>query len=257
VLSLVPPVERPSQNCDIPDLRRALAAAIDRRRKAEDRATVAKDIAKRAESARLEAKAYLVEYKAAHDAKAADLREQHIRRVADAIRQDKPVPGMAPAPVLDNDALQAAQDQYGALEVSATLLALEAQEAATEAGKAMGEVQAQATAVMDHDYAARHAELLAALSIVRALEEQISGFHILDEARPGGPRFAKEKVEISIALDRDAALQAADPQLIEAWKIRAHYDKVNADARQRWQDFHRRLCSDHTAVFDATEEPSQ
>ena len=105
-------------------------------------------------------------------------------------RHQRPVPGRPPAAALDTAALAAAEDQHDSLQVSATYLALEAQEAATEAGKAMDAVRAAAVAVMDHDAKRIVGELIAARDIFWKLTEQASGFFLVDARRPGGPKFA-------------------------------------------------------------------
>ena len=45
--------------------------------------------------------------------------------------------------------------------------------------------------------------------------------------------------------------------MIERHKLALHQATVNAAAEGAWQDYHRRLCLDASAVFDATEEPAQ
>ena len=212
-------------------LRAELSDAIDRRNKADEHAATAKDTARRAERACADARLSVSDFRAKHDAKLTELREAHVRAISDAIRQDKPVPG-APTPApLDIAALQALEGQHAALEVSSTYLGLEANEAAAEAAKLAQEVHTCAVAVADHVYAVKHAELKAALSIVRKLEEEASAFHILDECRPGGALFATMKAELAIHLDREKALIAEDPQLRERRKMQEHIEGLEHPGR--------------------------
>lgn len=248
-------VNRPAPN--EAELRADLADAIAKRREADKRAAAAKDTARRAEGHRLDARRYVDEFRKGHEAKMRELRDAHAKTVSEAIRAGRHVPGMPALPGIDSTALAAAESQHDALEVSATYLAIEANEAATEAGKAMDAVRTAAVAVMDHDGKRIFAELIAARDIFWRLEEQISGFCILDEARPGGPRFTALKDEIVVKINRQQTLAAERPELQERWKYNRYIDGLNADARQQWQDYHRRLCEDHTAVLDATEESSQ
>ena len=77
-------------------------------------------------------------------------------------------------------------------------------------------------------------ELIAARDIFWMLTKQASGFFLMDERRPGGPRFATLKDEIAIQLDRQSALVREHPEFRERYKLVQHTDAVNANAeRQR------------------------
>jgi hypothetical protein len=163
VIELRPPSPAAKPPATEADLRAALAEAIDRRHKADERAAAAKASAQRAEAHRADARKYVDGFREAHDAKVREAREIHAKAISEAIRQGRTVPGTPPAAVIDHDALQAAQDQCDALEVSATYLGLEANEAATEAGKAMEAVHVAAASPCDGSR--RQARLCGAASV--------------------------------------------------------------------------------------------
>jgi hypothetical protein len=123
-----------------------------------------------------------------------------------------------------------------------------------DAAEAADAVHVVAVAIMDADMRPKHAEALAAIDILRKLEEELSGFHILDSARPGGPKFTELKAELVLELNRQVSLRAKHADLREPWRLRQHIDGLNADARQRWQDYHGRLCANAEARFDHAEE---
>lgn len=223
------------------ELRAALAAAIAKRRKAEARADATKATARRAEQLHLDARRYLDTFKATHDARVREAREAHAKAISDAIRGEKPVPGTPPAAALDTAALQAAEGQRDALEVSATYLALESQDAAADASKAMQEVQVKAAAVLDHDAKCICAELVACRDVFWKLIKHASGFFSMDERRDGGPRFAKLKDEIATQINPERAMIWEHPEFVEHWKLIHHENGVNAAAEWQWHDYFRRL----------------
>ena len=115
-------------------------------------------------------------------------------------------------------------------------------------------MHAKAVAVMDHNGARLMRELIAARDIFWTLTKQASGFFLLDEKRPGGPRFAALKTEIEIQIDRHRSTIQEHPELRENWKLMQYTDAQNADAARQWSDYFRRLCGDAEARFDDREE---
>lgn len=238
------------------ELRATLKAAIARRDDLDRLAATAKETAHRAEALHIDARRVVDEFRARHDANVKAAREAHAHAISECIRAGKTVPGTPPPAALDIAALQAAEQQAAALEVSSIYLAVEANEAADAAAKAASEARLAATAVYDHIMRRKHLRLLAAQRIVNKERRDLSGFHILDEQRPGGAAFAAEKHELTIQLTPYKALVAEHPELDDDLKRKRYQDAENAAAVHDWQAYHGRLCQDAAAAFD-TEESSQ
>ncbi len=93
-------------------------------------------------------------------------------------------------PQVDSAALTLALARQNAIQQAQCELKTEAEKATAAVQTAQAAVQAAAAAVMDHDAKRISAELVAARDILWRLTEQASGFFLLDQRRPGGPKFA-------------------------------------------------------------------
>ncbi len=235
---------------ELDDLRSELAKAIEIRTAADGRAKIAKQTANRARIALTAAQDALGKIEAEADRADKTAIARHARTISEALRGNSPVPAINIVPVPDTATLDRARAQASALEAAYDELLAEAQAAECEANARAAEVRTAAEAIAEAEARRLHLDMVAARDTLWALEERLSGFHLRDDRRIGGPKFQALKEAAKRQLDRRAHIVALRPELIETPKFNDYLDGVNAAQERAWADYVRRLETDPAAEFE-------
>jgi hypothetical protein len=235
------------------DLRRELADALADRDAADKAARAAKEVADRAIRAKDKAADAVSRLKQDLDRVQADTTKTHAR----AMTAGKDPPECPVLPTVNSAPYAVAMAHLAALDRAAAELATDHDRAAHAAGAAASRVAALADEIMFGEVRVLADEAEAAMELHWRLVDKLKGLIMLDEARPGGPRFRASQEAFLARIDRQKVAIARDATMIERHRYHAHAADLTDQERRRWQDYRRRLAIDPAATFEATDDRRQ
>jgi hypothetical protein len=239
------------------DARRELADALADRDAADKAARAAKAIADRAVRAKDQAAAAVSRLKQDLDRVQANATESHALACAAALKAGKDPPECPVLPTINSAPYAVAMAHLAALDRAADELAAEYDRAAHAAGAAAARVATLADEIMFGEIRVRADEAEAAMELHWRLVDKLKGLIMLDEARPGGPRFRAFQEAFLERIDRQKVATARDATMIERHRYLAYIADLADQERRRWQDYRRRLTIDPAACFEATDDRRQ
>jgi hypothetical protein len=250
IIEAAAPAPSPALDCDA---RRELADALADRDAADKAARAAKAVADRANRAKDAAAAAAVCLKQDLDRVQADATEMHSQACAAALRRGESPPECPVLPTVNSAPYAVAMAHLAALDRAADKLAAEHERAAHAAAIAAARVAALADEIVFGEIHVLANEAAAAIELHWRLIDKLKGLVMLDEARPGGPRFRAFQEAFLARIDRQKLAVARDPVMIERHRYLAYVNDLAADQQRLWQDYRLRLASDPGACFEATD----
>jgi hypothetical protein len=232
------------------DLRRELSDSIADAAAADKATRAAKAIADRANRAKDEAAAAAACLKQDLDRVQANATETHARACIEAMTAGKDPPECPVLPTINSAPYAVAMAHLAALDRAAAELSAEYDRAAHAARAAAARVAALVDEIMFGEIHVLADEAEAAMELHWRLVDKLKGLIMLDEARPGGPRFRAFQEAFLARIDRQTVATVRDATMIERHRYLAYAADLADQERRRWQDYRRRLAIDPAATFD-------
>jgi hypothetical protein len=233
------------------NLRAELAAAIEARRLADERAAAAAGIAARADSARRDAREEVARLQVAQHEAERVMIEARARAISEALRAGSELPAAALPGMVDSAPLAAATAAFRAVEAAASDLFGERDAARAAAAEATAVCRQIVDRIIIAEARAIAAEWVAAVQLSWRLQDRLTGL-----AAIGGELLPHAfQTEILNQIDRRRVAIAEDGLNLERHNYDASLDRMAAAEEKRWLDYGRRLMNDAAATFDAAELP--